>query len=245
MKCKKAAALTAAIAVTALCFTACSEMDQGGTKTGEYRPQNNYAKEEYAADTAAPAPDSSDPHFQEIEESRFLKVQDAPLSTFSADVDTASYSYVRRMLEDHGPLEADAIRIEEMINYFHYDYDTPEDGEVLRPTMEVAACPWNPSHSLMRIGVQAEEPAEAVASNFVFLIDRVRSMRVTIKLGLLKKSFASSPTQLTDQDTIRSSPYPALRGKIVPRGRGGHETEKISDAGELVNAGGSPTAPQA
>ena len=202
MKCKKAAALTAAIAVTALCFTACSEMDQGGTKTGEYRPQNNYAKEEYAADTAAPAPDSSDPHFQEIEESRFLKVQDAPLSTFSADVDTASYSYVRRMLEDHGPLEADAIRIEEMINYLHYDYDTPEDGEVLRPTMEVAACPWNPSHSLMRIGVQAEEPAEAVASNFVFLIDVSGSMRADHKLGLVKKSFRLLTEQLTDQDTI-------------------------------------------
>ena len=126
-------------------------------------------------------------------ENPFVAVAQQPVTTFSADVDRASYANLRRML-GYGQLPPkDAIRIEEMINYFDYDYPAPtkEATSPLRVTPELAPTPWNPEHLLLRIGLQAKklDLAQAPPSNIVFLIDVSGSMDEPNKLPLLKSSF--------------------------------------------------------
>ena len=125
-----------------------------------------------------------------IPDNAFLPVAQAPLSTFSIDVDTASYAIVRRFLnEQHLPPKG-AVRIEELINYFTYDYPQPQGDAPFSATMEVAACPWTPAHRLVRIGLKGREIAndQRPASNLVFLIDVSGSMQPANKLPLLKQS---------------------------------------------------------
>nr|WP_314287422.1 VWA domain-containing protein [uncultured Capnocytophaga sp.] len=149
--------------------------------------------------------------YKEISENPFVAVAQQPVTTFSADVDRASYANLRRML-GYGQLPPkDAIRIEEMVNYFDYDYPAPtkEATSPLRVSPELAPAPWNPKHLLLRIGLQAKklDLAQAPPSNIVFLIDISGSMDEPNKLPLLKSSFKLLLTQLKPTDRVAIVTY--------------------------------------
>ena len=126
-----------------------------------------------------------------IQENKFLAVQQEPLSTFSIDVDAASYSNLRRFVNNGSLPPRDAIRIEEMVNYFNYDYPQPEDEHPFSVTTELSDCPWNEAHQLLHIGLQGKQiPTDDLpASNLVFLIDVSGSMEAANMLALFKSSF--------------------------------------------------------
>lgn len=149
--------------------------------------------------------------YKEIKENSFVAVAQQPVTTFSADVDRAAYANVRRIIGYGQIPPKDAVRIEEMVNYFDYDYPAPEEGSVspLRVSPELAPAPWNPNHLLLRIGVQAKkiDLAKAPPSNIVFLIDVSGSMDEDNKLPLLKSSFKMLLGQLRPDDKIAIVTY--------------------------------------
>ncbi len=149
--------------------------------------------------------------YKEIKENSFVAVAQQPVTTFSADVDRAAYANVRRIIGYGQIPPKDAVRIEEMVNYFDYDYPAPEEGSVspLRVSPELAPAPWNPNHLLLRIGLQAKkiDLAKAPPSNIVFLIDVSGSMDEDNKLPLLKSSFKMLLGQLRPDDKIAIVTY--------------------------------------
>jgi len=149
--------------------------------------------------------------YKEIKENSFVAVAQQPVTTFSADVDRAAYANVRRIIGYGQIPPKDAVRIEEMVNYFDYDYPTPEEGSTspLRVSPELAPAPWNPNHLLLRIGLQAKkiDLAKAPPSNIVFLIDVSGSMDEENKLPLLKSSFKMLLGQLRPDDKIAIVTY--------------------------------------
>ena len=182
--------------------------------------------------------------YSEISENGFTSVAVSPLSTFSADVDTASYSNVRRMIMEQGygldDIPKDAVRIEEMVNYFNYDYNLPEDGEPFGVTATISDCPWNEDHKLAVIGMQTEaiDFTDAADSNIVFLIDVSGSMYDDNKLPLLKKSFELMLDNLGEKDKVSIVTY-AGSDEIVLRGVPASNKQTILDAFESLEAGGS------
>lgn len=149
--------------------------------------------------------------YKEIKENSFVTVAQQPVTTFSADVDRAAYANVRRII-GYGQIPSkDAVRIEEMVNYFDYDYPAPEEGSVspLRVSPELAPAPWNPNHLLLRIGLQAKkiDLAQAPPSNIVFLIDVSGSMDEENKLPLLQSSFKMLLGQLRPDDKVAIVTY--------------------------------------
>ncbi|WP_315013237.1 VWA domain-containing protein [Capnocytophaga leadbetteri] len=149
--------------------------------------------------------------YKEIKENSFVAVAQQPVTTFSADVDRAAYANVRRIIGYGQIPPKDAVRIEEMVNYFDYDYPAPEEGSAspLRVSPELAPAPWNPNHLLLRIGLQAKkiDIAKAPPSNIVFLIDVSGSMDEDNKLPLLKSSFKMLLGQLRPDDKIAIVTY--------------------------------------
>lgn len=149
--------------------------------------------------------------YKEIKENSFVAVAQQPVTTFSADVDRAAYGNVRRIIGYGQIPPKDAVRIEEMVNYFDYDYPAPEEGSAspLRISPELAPAPWNPNHLLLRIGLQAKkiDLAKAPPSNIVFLIDVSGSMDEENKLPLLKSSFKMLLGQLRPDDKIAIVTY--------------------------------------
>jgi Ca-activated chloride channel family protein len=199
---------------------------------------------------AAPAPmpsivalptEPSGDEFTSFEEQRLRAVADEPVSTFSIDVDTASYSYVRRMVEDGYLPEPDAVRIEEMINYFPYDYAPAASAAVpFKPTMAVYPTPWNPKTQLLHIGIKGYVPdvTEDKASNLVFLIDTSGSMDEPDKLPLLKRAFALLVDQLSANDTVSIVVYAGSAG-VVLEPTVATDKAKILGALDNLAAGGS------
>ena len=149
--------------------------------------------------------------YKEIKENSFVAVAQQPVTTFSADVDRAAYANVRRIIGYGQIPPKDAVRIEEMVNYFDYDYPAPEEGSVspLRVSPELAPAPWNPNHLLLRIGLQAKkiDLAKAPPSNIVFLIDVSGSMDEENKLPLLQSSFKMLLGQLRPDDKVAIVTY--------------------------------------
>ncbi len=181
--------------------------------------------------------------YSEITENAFVSVREEPLSTFSADVDTASYSNLRRMIMSgwaSWDIPADSIRIEEMLNYFRYDYHGPRQGEPFGVNTEIAACPWNEDSYLMQIGLQTEaiDFSDAAPSNLVFLIDVSGSMYDADKLPLLQQSFAMLAANLTSKDRVSIVTY-AGEDEVVLTGAKGNETGRIVDALNALEASGS------
>lgn len=174
-----------------------------------------------------------------FKENRFLSVEKQPLSTFSLDVDAASYANVRRMINQGQMPPEDAVRVEEMVNYFSYNYPQPTDGHPVRIITETAVCPWNKKHQLLRIGVKAKEiPSEALAaSNFVFLIDVSGSMDSADKLPLVKSSLRLLVNNLRPQDRVAIVTYAGSAGEILSS-TSGADKQKIMDAVEGLYAGG-------
>jgi Ca-activated chloride channel family protein len=178
--------------------------------------------------------------YQRIVDNAFLAVADTPLSTFSIDVDTASYANVRRFLRDGQLPPKDAVRIEELINYFHFDYPAPEDGTPFAVTSHVAECPWNREHRLVLLGLQARRLAEGQLPprNLVFLLDVSGSMSDARKLPLVKAAMGLLVDQLTEQDRISIVVYAGASGLVLPPTSGDRKGE-IRAALAALEAGGS------
>jgi Ca-activated chloride channel homolog len=221
--------------------------DAAGTRSSSPMPMA--ATEAMAPSFAPPSADTtsvrlSDPsgnEFTDFKESPIKVTAEEPVSTFSIDVDTASYSYVRRMLNDGFMPEADAVRIEEMINYFDYDYPGPESAETpFRPTMQIYPTPWNPQTQLLQIGIKGFVPpaTEDVASNLTFLIDTSGSMDEPDKLPLLKRAFGLLVDQLTANDTVSIVVYAGAAG-VVLEPTSASEKAKILAAIDNLHPGGS------
>jgi len=159
---------------------------------------------EYAAPYVSYDANYNTEEYNAVDESNFKAVATSPLSTFAADVDTASYANIRRFVNSGELPPADAVRIEEMLNYFHYDYPQPNEGEPFSVTTEISACPWNPDTKLMMVGMQAKQvdELEKKPSNLVFLIDVSGSMDSPDKLPLVKNAFLLLCEQLKENDTI-------------------------------------------
>ncbi len=178
--------------------------------------------------------------YARIAENVFLSAALNPLSTFSIDVDRASYSNVRRFINHGQRPPIDAVRIEELINYFHYDYPDPDGEHPFSITTEVTDAPWNPLHKLVRIGIQGErvDTEDLPASNLVFLLDVSGSMQSPDKLPLLKASFRMLVNELRPEDRVAIVVYAGAAGLVLPS-TPGDEKETILDAIEALEAGGS------
>lgn len=175
-----------------------------------------------------------------ITENRFRKVKDEPLSTFSIDVDGASYSNVRRMV-NYGQLPpAGAVRVEEFINYFKYSYPQPRGKDPFSINTEISNCPWNTKHKLVMIGLQGKilSTENLPPSNLVFLIDVSGSMSDFNKLPLVKSSLKLLVNQLREQDNVAIVVYAGAAGLVLPSTSGMHK-EKILEAIDKLEAGGS------
>jgi len=184
--------------------------------------------------------DKLDESYKEIIENDFKRVNLAPLSTFSIDVDKASYSNIRRMINNGEKIPKDAVKIEEMINYFHYEYPQPVDNHPFAIHTESGKTPWNKETQLVKIGLKGKEiPTENLpASNLVFLIDVSGSMNEENKLPLLKSAFKLLVAQLRAKDKVSIVVYAGAAG-VVLKPTSGRNKEKILEALDNLIAGGS------
>lgn len=184
-----------------------------------------------------PSPNTE--QYNQISENRFRSVIQQPLSTFSIDVDTASYANVRRFLNDGQLPPPDAVRIEEMINYFNYDYAPPSDNTPFAVHLETAECPWQPAHRLVRIGLKGREVErnERGASNFVFLLDVSGSMAEPNKLPLVKQAMRMLVEQLNEDDRVAIVTYASGTDVRLPSARG-NERKRIIAAVDALQADG-------
>jgi Ca-activated chloride channel homolog len=185
-------------------------------------------------------PDFVQPTYARIEERGFVETEKERVTTFAIDVDRASYANVRRYLTDGMVPPPDAVRIEEMVNYFTYSYPQPVDDAPFSITTEVAGCPWNPSHRLLRVGVQGRnlEQWRMAPNNLVFLIDVSGSMDDPRKLPLIKQAFAVLVDQLRAEDRISIVVYAGAAGVVLPP-TSGADKGSILAALAMLQAGGS------
>ncbi|CAM3886198.1 von Willebrand factor type A domain-containing protein [Mucilaginibacter galii] len=186
------------------------------------------------------APPQEQESYKGITENGFQSAMDIPLSTFSIDVDAASYSNVRRFINSGQLPPKDAVRIEEMINYFNYNLPAPTNNEPVAIHTELSAAPWNPQHRLLRIGLKARVVAtdKLPASNLVFLIDVSGSMNQSNKLPLVQSSLKMLVDQLRPQDKVAIVVYAGAAGLVLPSTPGNQKTT-IKDAIDRLSAGGS------
>ena len=185
--------------------------------------------------------DPSGDEFSKFAESPVKIVKSEPVSTFSIDVDTAAYSYVRRALTDGWVPEPDAVRIEELVNYFSYDYPAATDAATpFKPTVSVYPTPWNGKTQIVQIGIKGYVPpvTEDKASNLTFLIDTSGSMDEPDKLPLLKRAFGLLVDQLGENDTVSIVAYAGSAGVVLEPTKGSDKT-KILAALDNLAAGGS------
>ena len=185
-------------------------------------------------------PGQAGDRYDRIYENAFLKVKDNPLSTFSIDVDTAAYSKVRMYLKSGQLPRPDAVRIEELVNYFLYSYEPPTDDKPFAARIEITQCPWAPKHRLARIGIKGKEieNQERPASNLVFLLDVSGSMRSPNKLPLLKRGMKMLVDQLGENDRVAIVVYASASGLVLDSTTA-DEKETIMSSLERLNAGGS------
>ena len=178
--------------------------------------------------------------YDHITENAFKEVVPNPVSTFSIDVDAASYANVRRYLDYGNAPPADAVRIEELVNYFTYDYPQPVDEHPFSMNTEISDCPWNDETKLIHIGIQGEEISmeDLDPSNLVFLIDVSGSMSAMNKLPLVKSSLYKLVDQLNPHDRVALVVYAGAAGEVLPS-TSGTEKQKIKDAISRLSSGGS------
>jgi Ca-activated chloride channel family protein len=194
----------------------------------------------------APLPPTTEADFNteaytHIVDNDFLSADRCPLSTFSIDVDTASYSNVRRFLLTEGRMPPpDAVRIEELINYFPYAYPEPKGEHPVSLTLDLAECPWSPKHFLVRIGLMAQriDPSQMPPRSFVFLVDTSGSMEAANRLPLLQQSLRLLVDQLNERDRVAIVAYAGSAGLVLPS-TAGDQKETIHRAIDRLRAGGS------
>ena len=222
--------------------TVSGRMQDNATAAGMVAPQGDFmVMPAPMPSQMAIATQPSGDEFTAFDESPLKVVKDEPVSTFSIDVDTASYSYVRSMLDDGYLPEPDAVRLEELINYFPYDYAPAESAQVpFKPSMAVFPTPWNPKTQLLHIGIKGYVPpaGEDKPSNLVFLIDTSGSMDEPNKLPLLKRAFGLLVDQLSANDTVSIVTYAGSAGVVLEPTKA-NDKSKILAALDNLMAGGS------
>jgi len=219
------------------------EMEYGGDGDQAMSPgeQADNVNGWYSADSLQGSVIEGDEVFAE---NPFIKTAKQAVSTFSADVDTASYSYFRKLvgggygLNELIDMAGASIRTEEMINYFDYSYNLPKEGELFGTSVQIAPSPWNENAKLMVLGLATEQPAKRLDNNLVFLIDVSGSMSAQDKLPLLKNAFSQLAEQLGAQDTVSIVTYSG-KEEIVLEGCMGSKSEQILAAVNGLKASGS------
>lgn len=224
------------------------EMEPAGAGKPAKRHGKDAAKVDMAYGQPAPSivgPDKvveefNTEEYDGINENIFHDAQRNPLSTFSIDVDAASYSNMRRFINNGQRPPKDAVRIEEMINYFNYDYEQPKGDDPFSIYTEISSAPWNEKHKLVHIGLQGKTiPTQNLPpSNLVFLIDVSGSMSDPNKLPLLKSSFKMLVEQLREQDHVAIVVYAGAAGMVLPS-TSGADKDTIIRALDGLEAGGS------
>ena len=190
---------------------------------------------------AAPPPPRNTERYEDVDPNPVKIVQDAPVSTFSVDVDTASYGVMRRYLNDGTLPPRDSVRVEEYINYFNYAYDLPEaKGRPFKPSVSVFPSPWNEHTQIMHFGIKGFDipPVERPGLNLVLLLDVSGSMNAENKLPLLKKSMRLLVDELDENDTVSIVVYAGAAGTVLDPTKG-NEKAKILAALDKLSAGGS------
>ena len=250
------AAMAAACTVIMSAMCSCGENANVSNSGGNYKKDehsNNNSIVDYAESPAYdggdvcygidsyeyPTQASRNESYKEYTEAGFKDPKAEPLSTFSVDVDTASYSNVRRLLEDGTFVPEDAVRAEEFINYFDYDYPDPEEGKFSQ-YVEIGDCPWNASHKLMMVGLQGKrlDQKEVPPSNLVFLIDSSGSMGTYNKLPLVQSAFSMLAENLTKDDRISVVTYAGSSSTLI-KGASGKDKDDILEALYSITASGS------
>lgn len=198
------------------------------------------AKGATAPTPSAPEREFNTEAYKHIDDNPFQLVTQSPLSTFSIDVDTASYSNMRRFVEKEQVPPKDAIRAEEWINYFHYDDAPPEASEPFRVSTELSACPWAPAHRLLRVALSTQKIAQdqVPPRNLVFLIDVSGSMQDVNKLPLLRRGLALLARTLRKEDTLSIVVYAGASGMALPPTSGAEQGRILGTINDL-EAGGS------
>ncbi|NER33514.1 MAG: DUF3520 domain-containing protein [Oscillatoria sp. SIO1A7] len=200
----------------------------------DFSPHSGAVREEHSAE-----------EYNEINENTFERVNLKPISTFSIDVDSASYSNVRRFITNGQLPPKDAVRIEEMINYFSYDYPQPKGDRPFSIATEISAAPWHEAHKLVSIGLQGKKVSREniPPSNLVLLLDVSGSMIAQDKLPLVKSGLRLLLDRLTAKDRVSIVVYAGAAGLVLPP-TPGNEKEKILAAIENLHAGGSTAGGQ-
>ena len=233
--------LAGLLVVSSLIFSACSGGELAGTANRPVQTQPGAQESmDSAANMTSGAPmlakeskseGTAGERYAEIDENPFFETARAPLSTFSIDVDTASYSNVRRFLNNGQMPPKDSVRIEELINYFEYDYPQPVGSVPFSVNTEVAVCPWNTKNRLVQIGLQGRKVSlgNTPATNLVFLVDVSGSMNTPDKLPLLKEGLRIMVNQLKPQDRVAIAVYAGSSGLVLP-------STPVSEKGEILAA---------
>lgn len=231
--------------VILLTFSACGATDEQKSEGGINDGMNGGMN---AAPAPAPSEDSDyeslEDRFDTFVENEFIKTEIENVSTFSSDVDTASYAYFRKLVQSGYSLSeliataGHSIRTEEMINYFDYGYQNPKDGELFSTAMQIAPCPWNDNAVLMTLGLQTKKVEIGTKNNLVFLIDVSGSMNSRDKLELLKESFSHLVDKLDGDDTVSIVTY-ASGEEIVLEGCSGNKKDMILKAIYKLSANGA------
>jgi Ca-activated chloride channel family protein len=205
-------------------------------KVASYQADQSY----WPVEAELPYHQPNTEEYEGLDENTFQEASQNPLSTFSIDVDAASYANMRRFINNGSNPPKDAVRIEEMINYFNYDYEQPTGKDPFSINTEVSQAPWNTKHQLVHIGLQGKIiPTENLpASNLVFLLDVSGSMFDQNKLPLLKSGLKMLVDQLREEDKVSIVVYAGAAGCVLPP-TSGKEKDKIIDALQNLQAGGS------
>jgi Ca-activated chloride channel family protein len=212
---------------------------EGRRRMAKARP----APKKLIAQTSADRDESAGgDEYQKIDESEYRDPSSSPLSTFSIDVDTASYSNLRRFIQNNRRPPVDAVKIEEMVNYFNYNYEAPleSDPHPFKVYTELAESPWNPTHKLLHIGLQGRkiEASKLPPSNLVFLLDVSGSMSGPDRLPLLKQALMLLSGTLRPQDKVSIVVYAGAAGVVLPP-TPGSQRRTIIEAFSKLQAGGS------
>ncbi|ATL44563.1 von Willebrand factor type A domain-containing protein [Elizabethkingia sp. HX WHF] len=239
LKGEKASALYGAKAVNGVIVITTKDLSKRELRKIK-RKARKLEKENPIITLPQPKIEVSKEEYPEFTENSFESPATAPLSTFSVDVDKAAYSNIRRMISYGQTVPKDAVRIEEMINYFPYNYPQPTDQHPFSISTEYSIAPWNPKHKLLKIGLQGKnlDLGKAPKSNLVFLVDVSGSMDQENKLPLLKKSLALMTEKLSSEDKVTLVAYAGSAGLVLPA-TPGSDKKKILEAIDRLSAGGS------
>lgn len=191
------------IAIAAL-VTSCSDADFLG---GKYEYENGYYMDASEAGIPNPGEEQEGDRFDKIVENDFIDTETQPSSTFSVDADGAAYAYMRRCINQGRFPSANAVRIEEYLNYFTFNYSDPQDGKGVGLNAEAGPCPWNPEHKLLRLGIKGKTLEKDPVANFVFLIDISGSMSSSDKLPLLKRGLITMLDYMNQNDRVAIVTY--------------------------------------